>query len=467
MKTKKRKLNKIWIFTMVSTLLLGISLLYNRLIPWQYKTGLFVLALVFMFLSRMKKINKVVQVIISILLVLMSSFLFYSQSVTDRIFTDFDQDKSLVVFAVLKDSPMESIEDTVGKKFGYSNTLDQELYEHIVVELRDNHSIAMNSTRKSDDFSLLDSLYSQEVDVMIIDKAYWLTLEEHDENFASKIRIIHKIEKETLREEIMKDVQVDKDSFVVYISGIDIEGPITLRSRSDVNMLMIVNPKSGKIMTVSMPRDLYVPLSCKNNAMDKLTHSGIYGVNCTVQTIEQFLGVDVNYFARLNFTSFIQIVDVLGGIEIYNPYSFVSWTHRVPFEPGNIKLNGFNALEYVRERKSFTGGDATRIENQQKVLQAIIRKAVSPSSLLKVEDILKQVSRSIDTNMSGNNIQKLVRLQINKLIDWEFESASIKGSDAYRQTFSVPGRDLYVSLPDINSVNEVKQQIVEFMNEGK
>ena len=177
--------------------------------------------------------------------------------------------------------------------------------------------------------------------------------------------------------------------------------------------------------------------------------------------------MDINYYARLNFTSFIQIVDVLGGVDFYNPHTFTSWTHKVQFTAGNVRLNGFEALEYVRERKSFTEGDGMRIQNQQRVIQAIIRKAISPGSLLRIEDILNQVSKSVDTNMSGNNIQKLVRLQINKLIDWEFESAVITGSDAFRQTYSVPGRDLYVSLPNVDSVNEARQIIVEFMNEGK
>jgi len=466
MKYKKRKLNMIWLLTVVSTMLLGVSLLYNRLIPWQYKLGVFVVAFLYMIVAK-RRVKKWLQLILSGVLVILSVFLVYTQSVTDRIFTDFDKDKSLVAFAVLKDSPIQSIEDTVGKTFGYSDSLDQELYVHIVADLRDNHSIAMTAVKKSNDFALLDSLYRQEVDVMIMDKAYWETLEEHDESFASKIRIIHEIEKEVLREEIVKEVNVDRDSFVVYVSGIDVEGPITLRSRSDVNMLMVINPRTGKILTVSMPRDLYVPLACKNNAMDKLTHSGIYGVNCTVQSMEQFLGLDINYYARLNFTSFIQIVDVLGGVDFYNPHTFTSWTHKVQFTAGNVRLNGFEALEYVRERKSFTEGDGMRIQNQQRVIQAIIRKAISPGSLLRIEDILKQVSKSVDTNISGNNIQKLVRLQINKLIDWEFESAVITGSDAFRQTYSVPGRDLYVSLPNMDSVNEARQIIVKFMNEGK
>ena len=465
MKTKKRRLNKAWIFTMISTSLLGLSLLYNRLIPWQYKLGLFALAFVFMLLAK-KRIKKTFQVIISILLVLMSSFLFYSQSVTNRIFEDFDIDKSLVAFIVLKDSPIVSIEDTRRSSFGYSNSLDQDLLSHIVTELKDKYSIAMTLSKKNDDFSVLESLYSQNVNVMIIDKAYWATLEEFDENFESKIRVIYEIEKESIRDEIVREVSVDKDSFVVYISGIDIEGPVTLRSRSDVNMLFIVNPKSGKIMTVSIPRDYYVPLACKNNALDKLTHSGIYGINCTVQTIENYFGLEINYYARLNFTSFINIVDVLGGIDVNNPREFTS-SGGVYFNSGLIKLNGEQALAYSRERYAFTEGDAMRIQNQQRIIQAIVRKAISPGSLLRVEDILKQVSRSIDTNMTGDNIQKLVRLQINRLIDWEFESAVVTGSDAFRQTYSVPGRDLYVSIPNKDSVNEVRQTIVEFMNEGR
>lgn len=465
MRTKKRRLNKAWIFTMISTALLGLSLLYNRLIPWQYKLGLFALAFVFMLLAK-KRIKKTFQVIISILLVLMSSFLFYSQSVTNRIFEDFDIDKSLVAFIVLKDSPIVSIEDTRGSSFGYSNSLDQDLLSHIVSELKDKYSIAMTLSKKNDDFSVLESLYNQNVNVMIIDKAYWATLEEFDENFESKIRVIYEIEKESIRDEIVREVSVDKDSFVVYISGIDIEGPVTLRSRSDVNMLFIVNPNTGKILTVSIPRDYFVPLACQNNALDKLTHSGIYGVNCTVETIENYIGIEINYFARLNFTSFINIVDVLGGIDVNNPREFTS-SGGVYFNSGLIKLNGEQALAYSRERYAFTEGDAMRIQNQQRVIQGIVRKAISPGSLLRVEDILKQVSRSIDTNMTGDNIQKLVRLQINRLIDWEFESAVVTGSDAFRQTYSVPGRDLYVSIPNKDSVNEVRQTIVEFMNEGR
>jgi len=461
MKLKRKSIN---IIGLISAVIFLLALLYNQFVPELYRWTAFLIGSLFILVMIFRKLPKTLIIVMSVLMILTSTLLFYTQYSAERILDYFEKEVNVVSFVVLKTNPIQTMEDAKGKFFGKLQIMEDELSNYLSSQVKAKFGYNMNLLTYNENEDAIGSLDNGNIDVLLLDDSIWEYLTDENPAFISRVRVIHTISKEITKEDIKKEVEVDKDSFVVLISGIDTFGSINRRSRSDVNMLLVVNPKTGKVLMVSLPRDLYVQLACKNDAYDKLTHSGIYGINCTVQTIENFFEIDINYYVRLNFTSFINIVDALGGVTIYNETTFISHDG-FEFKKGNVTLDGTLAHHYVRERKAFEGGDGQRIQNQQKVLTAMIKKALSPTMLTKIERVVGIVSKNIDTNISSTEISKLIKLQLNKGIDWQFSSAFITGTDAYRPTYSIGNMDLFVVIPDIDSVVSVKDIIRNMMDE--
>lgn len=459
---KKRRI--VNIIGLISAVIFMISLAYNQFVPSIFRWSAFTLVALFVLVMILKKLPKVLIIFLSVVLILTSSLLFYTQRSAERILDYFEVEVNVVSFVVLKTNPIEKIEDAEGKFFGALKIMEEELSDQIVREVKKQYGFNLNLLNFGEKAEAISALDDGNIDVLMLDDSILEFLVEDDPQFITRIRVIHTMSKEIIKEDITKDAEIDEDSFVVLLSGIDTAGSINRRSRSDVNMLLVVNPVKSEVLMVSLPRDLYVALSCKDNKYDKLTHSGIYGINCTVKTIENFLEIDINYYVRLNFTSFINIVDAMGGVSIYNESAFVSHDG-AKFSKGNLTLNGTFAYHYVRERKAFEDGDGQRIKNQQKVLTALIEKMISPKMFTKIENIVGIVSKNIDTNITSTEISRLIKLQINTGSDWQFSSAYITGTDAYRTTYSMGDKELYVVLPDAESLLTVQESIMSTMDE--
>jgi LCP family protein required for cell wall assembly len=251
--------------------------------------------------------------------------------------------------------------------------------------------------------------------------------------------------------------------FVVYISGIDTYGEIDTVSRSDVNILAVVNPESRKVLLVNTPRDYYVQLHGTTGLRDKLTHSGVYGIDKSVKTMEDLYATPISYYLRINFTSLVDTVDVLGGVDVNSAYSF-----RVGgdgFAVGYNHLDGKKALAFARDRYSFEDGDRVRGQNQQRVIEAIISKLSSYSSLLNYPQILASLQGSFQTNMASNDITKLIKYQLNDMKKWQVESISVNGTDSHNYTYSMPTAMLYVMEPDKASVEAAKAKIRQYQSQ--
>ena len=261
--------------------------------------------------------------------------------------------------------------------------------------------------------------------------------------------------------------------FIVYISGIDTSGAITNRSRSDVNQLMVVNPKTGQVLLVSTPRDFYVTLADMPNCdlPDKLTHSGVYGIGVSVDTINALYGININYYVRLNFSSLVTLVDALGGIDVNSPVAFTATEGACDgfdacpsFTKGMNHMDGKLALAFSRERHNVPGGDRGRGTDQQAVITAILKKATQPSSLLNYGSIISAVSGSIQTSMTPDQISAQVKQQISSGTSWTVKSMSVTGADSSQYTCSYPHQQLYVMIPDMQTVNQAKQAIQDVLN---
>ena len=226
-----------------------------------------------------------------------------------------------------------------------------------------------------------------------------------------------------------KSVSITEQPFNVYITGIDqweSEKGLDLE-RSDVNMIMTVNPVTKKILLTSIPRDTYVKLHTAQQ-MDKLTHTGVYGVDETINTVEDWLGIDLNYYVKMNFSAAKDIINAMDGISVYSPVAFESSLKWYKYEKGWNKMGGSKALYFARERKAFEGQDSIRVENQQRVIKAIIKKMTSSSTLLmKYGDIMEAAGDNMATNMPAQDMTELAKMQITELSPWDVETQKIEG----------------------------------------
>lgn len=242
------------------------------------------------------------------------------------------------------------------------------------------------------------------------------------------------------------------ESFVIYISGIDVFGDVSTQSRSDVNLLMAVNRSTGKILLLNTPRDYYVELPISEGQRDKLTHAGIYGVEVSKGAMEMLYGVPADYYARLNFSSFETIIDALGGIEVYSEYDFVA--QGFTFTQGMNTLNGAQALAFVRERKSFAEGDIQRGKDQMEMLKSLIARLGTFDGVNSFAAVYDQVAPVVETNVTKDMLLALAAEQIVQGRNWDIETYYVTGTDGSEVTYSIPGASAYVMIPNEDEVAE-------------
>ena len=266
---------------------------------------------------------------------------------------------------------------------------------------------------------------------------------------------------------------ISKHPFVVYLSGIDTRnyGEIADKSRSDVNMIIAVNPRQKRILMVSTPRDYYVALEGDPNKMDKLTHAGSYGIECSMSTLEALYDIEFNYYAKVNFMSVVDLVDALGGVTVNSEYNFSS-KHTLTgevytYKKGENFLNGQQALTFARERESFANGDRQRGIHQQELIKQVVKKAISPSILIpsNIENIMDAISKNTKTNFTEKEIKKLITYQMSTMgKEWDFESMSADGTGDMAYTYSYSAQKLYVMRPNMETVNAAKEALDAIMN---
>ena len=320
---------------------------------------------------------------------------------------------------------------------------------------------------------LVNSLLSWKIDAILIEAAQRSLLEEESTGLSSNEKIIYQFSVDLkINDGLVKNVDITKNAFNVFISGIDSYGKITSVSRSDVNMVVSINPQTHKVLLTSIPRDYYVFLhGIDSKYKDKITHAGIHGIDTSVKTVEDLLGIDINYYAKVNFTSLIKIVDELGGIDIELDKGFRAYyieegeTTNYTFKKGSNHLNGKQALAFARERKSLAEGDVGRVKHQQILIEGILKKALSKNIIIKYNDLLNALEGRFITNFGTENITKLVKQQIKDMPSWEVLKNTLKGEDSHNYTYSYKTVKSYVMEPDLDSVREASEMIHSFLKE--
>ena len=425
--------------------------------------------------------NKLGKLICGVLAVVLSVVMIYGtvaagavQSALNKI-SGIMVEKQVTAVIVMKEDDATELGDTRGYKFGILANRDQENTRKLLSAMQE--SMGQIDTREYETpAAMADALYDDEIQAMILNEGYisLLTEQEDYSDFSSHTKIIYEYVTEHEITSIKPSGSITKQPFVIYCSGsAERDSDITAKSRSDVNILAVVNPKTRQILLINTPRDYYLPLAF-NGELDKLTHAGMYGVQESMAVLDNLYGTKTSYYGRINFWGLIDIVDALGGIDVYSDYAFDAAAGDVEgygyrsfsFSEGWNHLEGQEALAFSRERYSFSDGDNQRGKNQMKVIQAIIEKATSPSVLAKYQDLLKAVSDNFITNISYDQISSLVQMMQKDGASWNIQtmSATQGSGDTMQPCYSSYGELLYVMPPDYDSVNRIREVIDQVMN---
>ena len=350
---------------------------------------------------------------------------------------------------VRMDDPAVTLEDLKGYTFGIMGTLDRKTVDKSIRKIESRLGGELQISEYGSPAALVNALLGDEVDVIVLNTAYLEILEETEsyEDLTDRIREIEIITVESDTAPGSGDSYMDTlDPFTVYISGVDSRTGLSTRSRSDVNIIATVNPQTRQILLVSTPRDYVVPLSISDGNRDKLTHAGIYGVQVSIDTMAMLYDIPIDYYFRVNFEGFKNIVDSLGGVTIYSDYEFTAYKSPYHFVIGRNDLNGEQALAYARERKSFPTGDRQRGQNQMALIRAIIAKVQSVEALKNYMSLMSAVEGSFETSVPYDLLAALVRDQLDKGGEWNVVTYSVNGADSSEVTWS-QGFSTYVMIP--------------------
>lgn len=417
--------------------------------------------------SKRTIISKFLSLIISIVLVIGSTFAARGNSFLDNVQTT--TQKYVINVIVLKSGKYKSatLEDLKGKKFGRSYEKEKSTLNKALAKMED--TIDTQKYTNYDTYvQLAEALYNGEVDAIVVGEQYKAMLQVNHEGFDEETRIVKSYEFEKKAKAVTTAVtDVTEKPFTVYITGIDTYGSVSTVSRSDVNLLVTVNPKTKQILMTSIPRDCEIELH-KNGKMDKLTHTGIYGVEETISTIEDFLDLKVNYYARTNFGGITNIIDALGGVTVDSKYEFVTLHGNYQIVKGKQEMDGNKALCFVRERHAFLAGDFVRGQNQQALLKAMLEKAMSPKIITNYQNILSAIEGCFETNMSSKEIKSLINMQLDDNAQWELFNVQVAG-EGYKtdETYSMKGTSVFVMKPYQSQVKKIKKLVDRVENGEK
>lgn len=443
---------------------------------------LILLTLIFVLLINFSTHGLVSKILCSLMVVVLSAvyglgnYYLYSTNTTLETVTDQkNRAKNTVSVVTLNSSSLENVNSLDGSKLGVLKTIGKEATKKSLADLKKNN---VTYTKKTYDnmLGMLKALYDGKVDAIVLNEAYRSNvcdLEDYT-NFNNDTKVIHKTvyyTKENSSSLAVSDIT--SKPFNILISGNDSFGSLDENSRSDVDMLVTINPVTSTILLTSIPRDSYVKevcndYACNYGAYDKLTHTGIYGVDTTKDTIENMLDIDINYVYRVNFTSMIDIVDALGGVDVTVPEGmavskFYTNSNLEGVHEGENHLDGKRALAYSRERKAYLDGDLQRARNQQQVLQAMFKKATSPEIIKNYTSLLKALIGAFDTNMTTKEITSFIKYQIQAKPSWKFEQFVLKGDNDLRMSAELGSEVSVVILYDsyINIAHDKIQAVLD------
>ena len=362
---------------------------------------------------------------------------------------------------VLRESPLETLNDLEDVQVAIAKNMDSKNINQALKKYKKETGEDLNVEDFGDYLNLGQSLLNGNSQAILLNENFRQMLDETLGEFSKQTRVIKSFSVKG-DDKFNENKEVKKgDSFNVYISGIDTYGDLSTVSRSDVNLIVSVNPKEGKILITTIPRDTYVNIAGLGDyANDKLTHAGLFGVDTSIKTLENLLDINIDYYAKVNFTTLTQLIDLLNGVDVENPVAFEANGGKY-FPQGTIHMDGEMALAYSRERYHLAEGDFDRGKNQVRVMTGIIRKLLSTETLLNFNSIAEVALNSVNTNMPYDKMIEMANGQIDQPKNWKIKSQAVTGQDATGlPSYLMPGSNLYMMKADDESIDKIHDGIL-------
>lgn len=477
MKNRKNILSII-ILVLLSVLefLIAMQVWQLNIVPFKYFLSMIAAVLLLdlliarLLLSRIKRKKKpwrrvlgyVLSVLVVVGLFFASQALLKIQETMDAV-TQTTEVSAVVELYVLKESSAESLEDIVDCQIAITESVDQENTKVTLDAMKTNMGKDIQCVSYDNIFSMVDALYEKEVDALLLNSAYVDIIPELENymDFPERVKCIwqhdvHQVVETEVVEETEEQVETEESKeapFVVYISGSDTRSKKLKTSRSDVNILAVVNPKTEQILLVNTPRDYYIGNPAGDGALDKLTHCGIYGVDCSMKALSILYDEEIKYYGQINFTGFEKLIDAVGGVDVYSEAAFTTPYGGFYVEKGMNHFNGKQALGFARDRYSLKSGDNARGQNQMKVIKAVIDQISAGNVITNYSEIMDSLQGMFATNISADRISELVKLQISEMIHWDVKSYAVTGKGDSQRTYSIPGANAYVMRPNQETVD--------------
>ncbi len=472
MKFYKKPSFYLCLINLLTTSFLFIELKRLNVLPSKYFLVLLLFCLILIVITFLLALNKriftsVIAVVLAVIMALSTSFASYyvvnTHGALNKITESSDEEKHTVVLYALKTNPLKNEKGLNGQTIGILENSAKTYVDKALSKIK-KEGKSFETQNYSSIIQLVNDFKGQKIDLMMIDSSNLSIIEdmENQENFSDEVKELYTYTYYVKKSNTAKSTDVSLETFTVLISGSDSRGSIDEVSRSDVNLLVTVNPVTHEVLMISIPRDYYVTtvceesMGCANGQKDKLTHTGLHGVETTEMTIENLLDIDINYNVKVGFETLTQLVDALGGITVNNPQDFT--TEEYTFNAGNISLNGSQALAFARERYSFESGDRERGRNQIRVLTGILNKMMTPSILPNYASIMNSLSSTFHTNMSMDDISVLVKSQLDSMASWQFYSYSLNGAGGQEYCYEL-GDEASIVYQDETSISEAKTDI--------
>ena len=415
-------------------------------------------------------VSKIICVVITLVLIFGSCMGGYYISKTGSLLTNITNvtkhAKNTVSVVVKQSSGIKNKSQLNGLSVGTLRTIGTQGTSKALKELSKD-GIVMNQSEYDSLSSMLEAFYNGEVDSIIINessRSQILDMESYAD-FDNNTRVVYQTSYKVENTDKANAVtDITSKPFNVLISGSDTRGGFDENGRSDVIMVATINPKTSTILLTSVPRDYYVTTACDaadgcmQGALDKITHTGIHGTNTTKRTVEQLLGIEINYTFKVGFDTVTDLVDALGGVDVYVEPGYAVTTSTFSVHEGVNHLDGQHALAYARERYSYTEGDRQRTKNQQQVLMGIVNEATKPSVITKYASIMDAMANTFSTTMSNEEISDLIKYQINNNPKWKMEQYMVDGTGDTLMCAEL-GDAASVMVPNQSTVKMAKDKI--------
>lgn len=458
---------------LITAIVFAVMLLNMNMVPAKFFAGIGLIMLILIVIveilvwSTDGKIRFIVGVLLAAVFAavfILGSIYVYKTHSTLANISGVNTEVTEVGIYVRADDTADSIAATADYVYGVLTDLDRENSDKAIQEVDAETGKSVQVQEYAGLTELVDGLLNGQTGAIVLNSAYLSVIEEMNgySDVSSKIKeLTVKQVETTIEPQETADSAVESTNngsvYTIFISGIDSRSGLVAKSRSDSNIIATINTNTKQVLLVSTPRDYFVPLSISGGQRDKLTHAGIYGINVCMDTLGMLYDEDINYYFRINFAGFEQLIDALGGVTVDSDYDFDSKNViGYHYNKGENFLNGEQALVFSRERYAFSEGDRQRGKNQMAVIKGVINKALSPELLKNYSSVLSSIQGCFETNISYEEIARLLQQQLNNGGSWNIVSYSVDGTGDTQKPYSM-SQNAYVMIPDESTVQKAKQ----------